>query len=59
MHILTIFKEHWQVDSSLSIDAQREQILAKYMALGVRGRQVLRFWPPITLTRKEKANLSE
>ncbi|KAJ6118739.1 hypothetical protein N7471_013359 [Penicillium samsonianum] len=34
--------EQWQEDSSLSIDAQREQILAKYMTLGVRGRQPYR-----------------
>jgi hypothetical protein len=39
-HPLTTSKEQWQEDSSLSIDAQREEILAKYVTLGVRGRQV-------------------
>ncbi|KAJ5946734.1 hypothetical protein N7454_003573 [Penicillium verhagenii] len=31
--------EHWQKDSPLSIDAQREQIFAKWVALGTRERE--------------------
>ncbi|KAJ5949229.1 hypothetical protein N7454_000813 [Penicillium verhagenii] len=34
--------EHWQEDSPLSIDGQREEIFAKYVALGVRGREPYR-----------------
>ncbi|KAJ5191798.1 uncharacterized protein N7498_010783 [Penicillium cinerascens] len=34
--------EHWQEDSSLSVDAHREEIFAKYVALGVRGREPYR-----------------
>ncbi|KAL2811854.1 hypothetical protein BJX63DRAFT_443826 [Aspergillus granulosus] len=31
--------DRWQEDSPLSIDAQREQIFAEYVALGVSGRE--------------------
>ncbi|KAJ5701331.1 hypothetical protein N7488_008879 [Penicillium malachiteum] len=34
--------ENWQEDSPLSMDAQREEIFAKYVALGVRGREPYR-----------------
>ncbi|OOQ89021.1 hypothetical protein PEBR_10297 [Penicillium brasilianum] len=37
--ILTESQENWQEDSPLSIDAQREQIFAKWVALGVRDRE--------------------
>lgn len=43
MHVLTIFQEHWQEDSPLSDDAQREELFAKYVALGVCGREVILF----------------
>lgn len=34
------------------MDAQREEILAKYVTLGVRGRQVFLFWPAVTPSGK-------
>jgi hypothetical protein len=45
---LTTFKEKWQDDSSLSTDSQREQIFSEFVALGVRGREVIYFWDPAT-----------
>ncbi|KAF3392434.1 hypothetical protein F1880_008902 [Penicillium rolfsii] len=37
-----ILLEHWQEDSALPINAQREVIFAEYVALGVRGREPYR-----------------